>query len=111
MHARVVLGVGKGVLFREVSSVQECPHRERGSTECVYIIYVHYNQLLYIMQECVISCVSTIDSSRHLLGDANGRLLMLFIETDQVKPEIIYTHTLTLTHTHIHTTHTHSLGH
>ena len=32
MHARVVLGVGKGVLFREVSSVQECLHRERGST-------------------------------------------------------------------------------
>ena len=31
MHARVVLGVGKGVLFREVSSVQECPRRERGS--------------------------------------------------------------------------------
>ena len=29
MHARVVLGVGKDVLFREVSSVQECPHRER----------------------------------------------------------------------------------
>ena len=29
MHARVVLGVGKGVLFREVSSVQRCPHRER----------------------------------------------------------------------------------
>ena len=29
MHARVVLGVGKGVLFREVSSVQKCPHRER----------------------------------------------------------------------------------
>ena len=27
MHARVVLGVGKGVLFREVSSVQECPHK------------------------------------------------------------------------------------
>ena len=37
MHARVVLGVGKGVLFREVSSVQECPHREREcstSTAC-----------------------------------------------------------------------------
>ena len=34
MHARVVLEVGKGVLFREVSSVQECPRRERerGST-------------------------------------------------------------------------------
>ena len=29
MHARVVLGVGKGVLFREVSSFQEYPHRER----------------------------------------------------------------------------------
>ena len=28
MHARVALGVGKCVLFREVSSVQECPHRE-----------------------------------------------------------------------------------
>ena len=28
MHARVVLGVGKGVLFREVSSVHECPYRE-----------------------------------------------------------------------------------
>ena len=26
---RVVLGVGKGVLFREVSSVQDRPHRER----------------------------------------------------------------------------------
>ena len=25
-----ILGVGKGVLFREMSSVQECPHRERG---------------------------------------------------------------------------------
>ena len=25
MHARVVFGVGKGVLFREVCSVQECP--------------------------------------------------------------------------------------
>ena len=27
MHARVVLGVGKGVLFREVSSVKDCPYR------------------------------------------------------------------------------------
>ena len=27
MHARVVLGMGNGVLLREVSSVQECsPH-------------------------------------------------------------------------------------
>ena len=37
MHARVVFGVGKGVLFREVSSVQECPHRERSSTVYTYI--------------------------------------------------------------------------
>ena len=27
MHARVVLGVGKGVLFRDVSSVHGCPYR------------------------------------------------------------------------------------
>ena len=26
--AIVILGVGEGVLFREVSSVQECPHGE-----------------------------------------------------------------------------------
>ena len=44
MHARVVLGVGKGVLFREVSSVQECPHRERGSytyTLTLSILIIH----------------------------------------------------------------------
>ena len=31
--------VWEGVLFREVSSVQECPHRERGSTVllCIYL--------------------------------------------------------------------------
>ena len=38
MHARVVLGVGKGVLFREVSSVQVCPHRERGSLIIVCVL-------------------------------------------------------------------------
>ena len=36
MHARVVLGVGTGVLFREVSSVQECLHRERERFHCYY---------------------------------------------------------------------------
>ena len=38
MHARVVLGVGKGVLFREVSSVQ-CVliERERGSVCTVQV--------------------------------------------------------------------------
>ena len=29
MQEWYILGEGKGVLFREVSSVQECPHRER----------------------------------------------------------------------------------
>ena len=29
MQEWYILGVGKGVLFREVSSVQVCPHRER----------------------------------------------------------------------------------
>ena len=32
MQEWYILGVGKGVLFIEVSSVQRCPHRERGST-------------------------------------------------------------------------------
>ena len=32
MQEWCILGVGKGVLFREMSSVQGCPHRERGST-------------------------------------------------------------------------------
>ena len=41
MHARVVLGVGKGVLFREVSSVQVCPHREREVPLYLYIIATH----------------------------------------------------------------------
>ena len=39
MKARVVLGVGKGVLFREVPSVQVCPHREKVST--VHILYTY----------------------------------------------------------------------
>ena len=38
MHARVVLGVGKGVPFREVSSVQECPYREYISLVVVFAV-------------------------------------------------------------------------
>ena len=34
MQEWYILGVGKGVLFREVSSGQGCPHRERNSTVC-----------------------------------------------------------------------------
>ena len=58
MHARVVLGVGKGVLFREVSSVQECPRRERGSTVYMYIQIDHTHTL-------------TSESS----GDGRGKLV------------------------------------
>ena len=48
MHARVVynmyvLGMGKGVLFREVSSVQECHHRERGNTVHTQHVVVQCN--------------------------------------------------------------------
>ena len=32
MQEWYVVGVGKGVLFREVSSIKGCPYRERGST-------------------------------------------------------------------------------
>ena len=42
MHARVVLGVGKGVLFREVSSVQSVlieRERERERFHCIYFMY------------------------------------------------------------------------
>ena len=40
MHARVVLGVGKGVLFREVSSVPKCPHRGRERFHCIHLSVV-----------------------------------------------------------------------
>ena len=50
MHARVVHGVGKGVLFREVSSVQECPHRERERGSTVYLT----------TRECVFESVNLI---------------------------------------------------
>ena len=45
MHARVVLGVGKGVLFREVSSFQEYPHRER----FYYAQFSLYAYILYLL--------------------------------------------------------------
>ena len=50
MHARVVLGVGKGVLFREVSSVQECPHCILDkSAECINSrsFTLHNTEILY----------------------------------------------------------------
>ena len=44
MHARVVLGVGKGVLFREVSSVQECPHRDRERFQSFELHFCCYSE-------------------------------------------------------------------
>ena len=38
MHARVILEVGKGVLVREVSSVQVCPYRGVPLYICTYYI-------------------------------------------------------------------------
>ena len=38
MHARVVLWVGKGVLFREVSSVRGFPYR--GVPLCTYLLFL-----------------------------------------------------------------------
>ena len=34
-------------------------------------------------KESIISCVGQIDASRYLLGDANGRLLMLFVDSEE----------------------------
>ena len=49
MHARVVYTwCGKSVLFREVSSVQECPHKERGSTAFLYIFLSFSSYLIYL---------------------------------------------------------------
>ena len=48
MHARVVLGVGKGVLFREVSSVQECPRRERERFHCSACLRTTLTLCVYI---------------------------------------------------------------
>ena len=53
MHARVVLGVGKGVLFREVSSVKECPHRERGSTVNTVVHTVRTTYILIVQMVSV----------------------------------------------------------
>ena len=53
MQEWYILGVGKGVLFREVSSVQECPHRER--EEEVPLYSVSYLSLpLFLSLKCVL---------------------------------------------------------
>ena len=44
----MVLGVGKGVLFREVSSVQECPHREMRSSVNTVVHTVRTTSIIII---------------------------------------------------------------
>ena len=59
MHVRVVLGMGKGFLFREVSSVQECPHRERERfhyVECVLLYYVCVRTVYDVCDWCDWTC-------------------------------------------------------
>ena len=54
MHARVVLGVGKGVLFREVSSFQECPHRESVNIH----VYTVHTQIVFFFIDTRITPVA-----------------------------------------------------
>ena len=58
MHARVVLGVGKGVLFREVYSFPECPHKREGSTVYKYVasrtVYITMYIYVYMYVECTL---------------------------------------------------------
>ena len=61
MHARVVLGVGKGVLFREVSSVQECPHREREVPLYAYASLALFTATLSLFSLSVSRLVATGD--------------------------------------------------
>ena len=36
--------------------------------------------ICYYTQESVISCISSVDTSRYLIGDSYGRLLMLLLD-------------------------------
>ena len=94
MHARVVLGVGKGVLFREVSSVQECPHRERERFHC-------------IPKDVTLFLVNSV---------SEFKIIVQFDQESKNCSELLvsYNNFIDLTHTPSHThphTHTHSLTH
>ena len=75
MHARVVLGVGKGVLFREVSSVQGCPHRERevSSFHCCPYRGVHRIVSYWRYIICVYCLYETLSLS---LSPCRSRLVL-----------------------------------
>ena len=100
MHARVVLGVGKGVLFREVSSVQECPHRERDST--VYQKFIDVTLFL-------VNSVSEFSIIVQFDEDSKNCSELLVSYRSYTHP---HTHTLTHTPTHSPThAHTHTTPH
>ena len=64
MHGRVLLGVGKGILFREVSSVQGCPHRQGLhciSNESTEVQNPRRNSYTQTMDVCITPC--TVDIS------------------------------------------------
>ena len=71
MQEWYILGVGKGVLFSEVSSVQECPHRERGST--VYV-YTHTHTLTHYTHTHTLYTGLRGQFSRHLEDLGLGNL-------------------------------------
>ena len=60
MHARVVLGVGKGVLFREVSSVQGCPHRERERCPHFIAVLIEGFTVLYLIGDMLYLCTASM---------------------------------------------------
>ena len=62
MYARVVVGVGKGVLYREVSSVQGCPYRGVP----LYICYWRVYRWLHVDMCFDVSCVSEFPRSQTL---------------------------------------------
>ena len=67
MHARVVLGVGKGVLFREVSSVQECPgfHYKLSSIEILRKMCFCLSQCWVLGDQMVVSLSLELRKETH----------------------------------------------
>ena len=99
MHARVVLGVGKGVLFREVSSVQECPHRERERGFTVYQKFIDVTLFLVNSVSEFTIFVQFDEDSKNC-----SELLVSY-------RSYTHTHTPTHPHTHPHPLTTHTLTH
>ena len=59
MHARVVVGLGKGVFIREVSSVQGCPYRGVPFLPS-FFTYEVICELLFYMQHKVLAAIYTL---------------------------------------------------